>query len=152
MHQDDGLRDGLVSRCGARSRRRRRVSWRRGLAFEGRCWASREWVSPILEMPVTLPQKDECRVWWTSEDVVGIIPHPMPEKANLDYLRIQAPIPFVEWCAERYTSASGGRALLTEMPFPSLSGFLTTDFLRTKTSIANMIATVKMTNFQQGGS
>ncbi len=89
-------------------------------------------------------QKDGCRVWWTSDDVAVITPHPIPEEDDLDYLRIEAPLPFVQWCSERYTSPNSGRALLTEFPFPSPPGFLSTDFLRSKAHIANVIATVKM--------
>jgi hypothetical protein len=89
-------------------------------------------------------QKDGCRVWWTSDDVARITPHPIPEEDSLDYLRMEAAHPFVRWCFETYTSAVGGRALLTELPFPLPPGFLTIDFLRTKAPIANVIATVKM--------
>tara|TARA_B110000037_G_scaffold51786_1_gene63537 strand:- start:1912 stop:2502 length:591 start_codon:yes stop_codon:yes gene_type:complete len=89
-------------------------------------------------------QKDGCRVWWTSDDVAGLAPHPIPKEEDLDYLRMEEPLPFVRWCSEKYTSASGGRALLTEFPFPSPPGFLGSDFLRIKTPISNVIATVKL--------
>lgn len=89
-------------------------------------------------------QKDGCRVWWTSDDVAGIAPHPIPEEEELDYLRMEEPVPFVRWCSDQYTSANGGRASLTEPPFPFPPGFLTIDFLRSKIPTANVIATVKM--------
>ncbi len=89
-------------------------------------------------------QKDSCRVWWTSDDVAGISPHPIPDEESLDYLRVEEPLPFIRWCAETYTSPTSGRAQLTEFPFPIPSGFLTPDFLRSKAPIANVIATVKM--------
>lgn len=89
-------------------------------------------------------QKDGCRVWWTSDDVVRIAPHSIPDEEELDYLRMEEPGPFVRWCSEQYTSANCGRASLTEPPFPFPPGFLTIDFLRSKIPTANVIATVKM--------
>lgn len=89
-------------------------------------------------------QKDGCRVWWTPDDVAGIAPHPIPDEEDLDYLRMEEPLPFVRWCTERYTAPNSGRALLTEFPFPIPPGFLTADFLRSKAPIANVIATVKL--------
>lgn len=89
-------------------------------------------------------QKGGCLVWWTSDDVVRIAPHAIPAERELDYVRIDEPLPFVRWCAQEYTSPISGRALLTELPFPMPRGFLTTDFLRSKTSVANLVATVKI--------
>lgn len=90
-------------------------------------------------------QKDGYRVWWTPEDVIRASPHPIPIEDELDYLRISEPLPFVRWCAEIYTSTDKGRALLTEFPFPISPGIITTDFLRSKAPIANVISTVKIT-------
>ena len=114
-----------------------------------KCGRYKEWIE-IERTPtegtliIEQAQKDGCRVWWTQDDVTSLTPHRIPEEKELDYLRLEEPIPFVQWCSDHYTSINSGRALLTNPPFSFPPGFLTVDFLRSKIPTSKVIATVKM--------
>lgn len=106
-------------------------------------------INMVMPMDVTTviieqASNDACRVWWTPDDIVDITPHQVPDETDLDYMRLDEPLPFVRWCSEKYTSPDTGRALLTQLPIPLPHGLLTTEFVRANTSITNVIATVKL--------
>ncbi|MEM7143846.1 MAG: hypothetical protein AAF591_01845 [Verrucomicrobiota bacterium] len=107
-------------------------------------WGEIEGAQPSGTVIIEQAQKAGCRVWWTPDVVSETSPHPVPDEEDLDYLRFRDPVPFVEWCAREYTSALSGKGFLTEVPFLLPPGFLTSDYLRSRTSITKVIATVKL--------
>jgi hypothetical protein len=89
-------------------------------------------------------QKDACRVWWTDENVrrlAGTL-RP-PDEAEMDYLRLDDPDPFVWWCHRPFTAADGGSAFLTRPPYKHPPGFVEASFFREKFPSLPIVMTVK---------
>lgn len=88
-------------------------------------------------------QKIGCRVWWTDLEVLSRAEVPPPPEKELDYLRQDAPHPFVSWCHKAFIAADRGAASLTLPPYRYPPGFVEASFFREKFPALAVVMTVK---------
>ena len=85
-------------------------------------------------------QKQGCRFWWVSDDVLSLAPVPVPPFDDIDFIQPDRQQPFVAWCFEQYVSPSTGRALLTRYKGPALPrGFVSPQFFTNRFPSARIV-------------
>lgn len=90
-------------------------------------------------------QKDGVRIWWTDQSLLASANVPQrPSEAELDYLRLREPHPFVTWCHERFTAGEKAVGLLTHPPYRYPPGFVEASFFRARFPRLAVIMTVKL--------
>jgi len=88
--------------------------------------------------------KEGIRVWWTQDDIVHQAPTQPPLKEELDYMRCNAPHPFVSWCYGRFLDPDYGQAFLTEPRFLYHPGIDVETFFSEMYPKLRVVMTVKL--------
>ena len=110
-----------VSAVTSRLELRRERRYRESLAERNRCLTWKDFLNIIASSSGSLiiewRHKRPVRLWWTPDNILVLAPCAPPDFEKLDFLGLEPPHQFIEWCDTAYTNDTDGTAMLCVPPY-----------------------------------